>query len=777
MPWPLLTDFSEAIQNPHLCFKGTDLEPGKVAEDGHGRPLVYSGNFACVYKVSIGDHNFAVRCFTREVKDQHSRYSQLSAHLNGVILQAFVGFSYLEHGVSVKGDWYPIIKMDWVEGQTLGKFVEFHRDAPETLKSMAAQWRGTTANLHGLYIAHNDLQHGNVMVQGDGNIRLVDYDGIFLPQFRGDPSPELGHRNYQHPQRSAEDYDDYIDNFPSLVIYLSLLAVAADPDLWPEFYNDDNLLFTRNDYADPGRSEIFNRLRNSPDPIVAKLAGYLEECCSRPVEQVPDLETILQDGLPTPAAPPPPATSPPTTPSAYLELLWEQQVVVPAPAAIDQQDFIRFCRSLDGTRLTTLSQGAGFRVKFGPPNIYFIPESNGVARLCPELDLHLFLDYFDKNRSWRTQDYPSDVTTNSSYLLAVLQEYLDNLSQSGPSTTSPAPAQPTTPPAAGPAPAQPTTPSTPPVTGPTPAQPTTPPATQPAGFLNKHKKLIFGLVASVLVALLGIVVAGSIPTPTPVPPARPTPPPAAVDPADAGQSRSPILVGVPVPTAMPTTTPVPTFAPAATPAPTATLIPTLAPTATPMPTPAPTATPIPTPAPTATPTPEPTPMPARLPTATPIPTPVPRSLPDWWHYSNDKYGYMVPVPPNWTVDAGDVGAVRITNPRGQASVSIIAHERAYPSFGAFADDIVNTRRAELGTRVELRERWPVKGDPSQGHITYCVKDSSDDYVSVVKGILIIKGGYGLELVGQMSLKGPRCLGDSVDFDKGIVSALSHFSSW
>ena len=31
MPWPLLTDFSEAVQNPRVCFRGTGLEGGEVA--------------------------------------------------------------------------------------------------------------------------------------------------------------------------------------------------------------------------------------------------------------------------------------------------------------------------------------------------------------------------------------------------------------------------------------------------------------------------------------------------------------------------------------------------------------------------------------------------------------------------------------------------------------------------------------------------------------------------------------------------------------------------
>ena len=31
MPWPGITDFSEAVQNPRLCFRGTDLEVGEVS--------------------------------------------------------------------------------------------------------------------------------------------------------------------------------------------------------------------------------------------------------------------------------------------------------------------------------------------------------------------------------------------------------------------------------------------------------------------------------------------------------------------------------------------------------------------------------------------------------------------------------------------------------------------------------------------------------------------------------------------------------------------------
>ena len=322
MAWPGITDYSEAVQNPQVCFRGTELESGLPAVNRRGMPLVFSGAFACVYSVEAAGRKYAVRCFTREVKDQQSRYNQLSEYLINVLPLSFVHFEFQEHGINLKGDWYPIVRMEWVEGESLSGFVDANLRDPDALLRVAAQWRGgPCASLRGLRIAHNDLQHGNVMVQANGRIRLVDYDGMFLPQFEGERSPELGHKNYQHPQRTADDYDAYVDNFPSVVVYLSLLALADDPDQW-SYFNDDNLIFTRDDYAAPAESELFARLKRSRDETVAKLAESLEECCAMPVADVPDLETILQaipqrtaplTSAPTPAAPPPPA---PATPQA-----------------------------------------------------------------------------------------------------------------------------------------------------------------------------------------------------------------------------------------------------------------------------------------------------------------------------------------------------------------------------------------------------------------------------------------------------------------------------
>ena len=320
-------EYTDAIQNPHLCFQGTGLESATVARNGMGMPLSWSGAFATVYSVNSGNRDYAVRCFTKIVTYQKDRYLQLSNYLRGVLPTGYVRAHYIDEGIRVKGVWYPVVTMVWIKGKTLDRYLGNKDDGllatEEQMLDLAASWRGgPVASLRSLEVAHNDLQHGNIMVQDDGTIKLVDYDGTFLEPYRGQHSPEEGHKNFKHPNRTDRDYDVYVDNFPSLVIFLSLRALAVDRSLW-EFYNEDNLILTREDYLYPNNSELIRRLRQSGDPEVVKLTEKLVECCALPVKDVPDLESIMRDigfgsALPAPQPPPqvPPAQPPPQVPPA-----------------------------------------------------------------------------------------------------------------------------------------------------------------------------------------------------------------------------------------------------------------------------------------------------------------------------------------------------------------------------------------------------------------------------------------------------------------------------
>ena len=236
-----------------------------------------------------------MRCFTRTVRDQRERYSELDSFLRNSLPQSFVEFQYMEKGIRLEGEWYPLVKMEFVEGRPLDRFVEQNLGIPVNLQRTAARWRGAVSEIRGLGIAHNDLQHGNVMVESDRTIRLVDHDAMFLPKYEGQASPEDGHHNFQHPLKSIKNYSLNVDNFPALVIYISLLAIAADPGLFHRFYNDDNLIFTKTDYLDPAHSECFRILANqSPDDAVRYLTAELERFCSVPVDNVPMLQELLE---------------------------------------------------------------------------------------------------------------------------------------------------------------------------------------------------------------------------------------------------------------------------------------------------------------------------------------------------------------------------------------------------------------------------------------------------------------------------------------------------
>ena len=138
MFWPGVAEFSSAMQNPGLCLADWELTQGEVAvypTGGRaGMPIVSAGNFAAVYRVSIGGRGYAVRCFTRTVKDQSERYSELDAFLKNSLPQSFVEFQYLEQGIRHEGTWYPLVKMEWVDGTSLDKYVELNLGSPKTCK-------------------------------------------------------------------------------------------------------------------------------------------------------------------------------------------------------------------------------------------------------------------------------------------------------------------------------------------------------------------------------------------------------------------------------------------------------------------------------------------------------------------------------------------------------------------------------------------------------------------------------------------------------------------
>jgi pimeloyl-ACP methyl ester carboxylesterase len=302
MSWPTATDYNEAIQNPQVCFADADLRAGH-ADGLMGLPQPFSGNFADVYKLLGGDgKNWAVKCFTREVQGLQARYQAISDHLQERSRPFMVEFQYLENGIKVKGAWFPVVKMSWVEGFALNQFVADHADESSVLERLGELWLKLAVQLREARMAHGDLQHGNVLLVPGSRanalaLKLIDYDGMFVPALAHRPSGELGHRNYQHPQRKDSDaYHREMDRFSNLAIYTALRGVCLAGGLWSKYGDTENLLFRQQDFAEPAGSTLLKEMWLLPDRDARALTGHLVMASAGPLSEVPLLSDLVANG-------------------------------------------------------------------------------------------------------------------------------------------------------------------------------------------------------------------------------------------------------------------------------------------------------------------------------------------------------------------------------------------------------------------------------------------------------------------------------------------------
>lgn len=291
--WPSARYFTEAIQCPSICFSHPLLRSTLPAVDRLGMPLVTSGQFAYVYKLKSmnGGGDFAVRCFRGYLGDRDQRYRAIQDHLHNSPISYLSEFSYAPEGILVSGNRFPILFMQWIEGPTLDLYISEMLHRPDVLQHLCQEWLRLLSSLRAAGVAHGDLQHGNIIVE-HGQLRLVDHDGIYVPKMAGWTASEVGHQHYQHPQRNAQHFDDKLDNFSSLVIYLSLLSLAEKPELWEE-YHDENLLFTKSDFADPASSPLFKKIKEL-GPEHARLAEVLEKAAIGSPDEAPSVLDLVQ---------------------------------------------------------------------------------------------------------------------------------------------------------------------------------------------------------------------------------------------------------------------------------------------------------------------------------------------------------------------------------------------------------------------------------------------------------------------------------------------------
>lgn len=283
-------EYNVAVQNPRISFTDTDLKSSSVETTPLGLPKPYSGGFTITYKLSNSRKGWAVRCFHRDISDLQIRYQAIGNFLAKNNTKYFVEAKYLSDGIKVNGKAYPVIKMHWLEGEPLNIYLSKNYSQKAKVEKLLSDFINLVNELEKFCIAHGDLQHGNIIVKND-NLYLIDYDGMYFPEIASLKTNEIGHINYQHPKRSALHYNQYIDRFSAIVIYIGLKAISISPLLWKKYDNSENILFKSQDFADLQNSALISDLSAIPEikPLIERLIG----CCYLEFEKIPTLKDFL----------------------------------------------------------------------------------------------------------------------------------------------------------------------------------------------------------------------------------------------------------------------------------------------------------------------------------------------------------------------------------------------------------------------------------------------------------------------------------------------------
>ena len=265
MQYPLITEYVKTIQDA-----GDNLDKLSYLTpvlDDHGEPYRSSGAFAVVFKMqdkSSGKY-YALKCFTEEQEGRADAYRQIADELDMVDSPYITSVKYMEKELfadsQCEEDEFPVLLMDWVEGETMETYISSNYCNQYAMSMLCYRFGKMAAWLRTQSFAHGDVKPDNIIVRPDGSLSLVDYDGMFVPSMKGCKSPTVGTKDFSHPLRTVDDFDETIDDFSLANIALSLKAISMKPTLLDIYGASDRLLFSENDYRNPSNSKVISALQ------------------------------------------------------------------------------------------------------------------------------------------------------------------------------------------------------------------------------------------------------------------------------------------------------------------------------------------------------------------------------------------------------------------------------------------------------------------------------------------------------------------------------------
>ena len=265
MQYPLISEYVRAIQDASNNLD--ELAHLVPVQDDHGDPYRSSGAFAVVFKMKDEQTGkcYALKCFTEEQEGRAEAYRQIADELEFVDSSYITSVKYLDKEIfvdsSCEEDEFPVLLMDWIDGETMENYIAENYQDNYAMAMLCYRFCKMAAWLRSQPFAHGDIKPDNIMVRPDGNLTLVDYDGMFVPAMKGQKSPTIGTKDFSHPLRTVDDFDETIDDFALASIALSLKAISMNSKLLDTYGASDRLLFSENDYRNPSNSKVISALQ------------------------------------------------------------------------------------------------------------------------------------------------------------------------------------------------------------------------------------------------------------------------------------------------------------------------------------------------------------------------------------------------------------------------------------------------------------------------------------------------------------------------------------
>ena len=266
MQYPLISEYVRAIQDASNNLD--ELAHLVPVLDDLGEPYRSSGAFAVVFKMKDEQAGkcYALKCFTEEQEGRAEAYRQIADELEFVDSSYITSVKYLDKEIfvdsSCEEDEFPVLLMDWIDGETMENYIAENYQDNYAMAMLCYRFCKMAAWLRSQPFAHGDIKPDNIMVRPDGSLTLIDYDGMFVPAMKGQKSPTIGTKDFSHPLRTVDDFDETIDDFALASIALSLKAISMNSKLLDTYGASDRLLFSESDYRTPSSSKAISALQD-----------------------------------------------------------------------------------------------------------------------------------------------------------------------------------------------------------------------------------------------------------------------------------------------------------------------------------------------------------------------------------------------------------------------------------------------------------------------------------------------------------------------------------